>query len=114
MISSRDDYEKTRIELAKLIARHSRARAWFWRTGISSLVAAALWILMYNLASDTYAPKETLAVILGAALMWILFLWAFFLLRKINIITDDIRRLERKMDEFAAFAAASQKNAEQS
>lgn len=112
MISSRDDYEKNRIELAKLIARHGRARMWFWRTGISSLIAAALWILMYNLAADNNTFKVTIAVILGAALMWILFIWAFFLLRKINIVTAEIRRLEQKMDEFATDAAESPENAE--
>ena len=114
MISSWDDYEKTRKELAKLIGRHRRARIWFRRTGISSLVAAALWIVMYNLAEDSITPRETLAVMLGAALMWILFIWAFFLLRKLNLITADIRRLERKMDEFAAFATNAPENAEQS
>ena len=113
MISNWDDYEKTRKELATLIGKHRRARAWFWRTGISSLIAAVLWIVMYNIAADSNAPKETLAVIGGAALMWILFIWAFFLLRKLNIITSDIRRLERRMDEFAAIATGSPENVEQ-
>ena len=114
MNSSLDDYESTRKELAKLIGRHKRARVWFRRTGISSLVAAGLWIIMYNLTTDSITPRETLAVMLGAALMWILFIWAFFLLRKLNLITADIRRLERKMVEFAAFTSNSPENVEQS
>ncbi len=115
MSTRREEYEKARTQMAHLIRRHTRTRIWFRRTGISSLAAAALWIVMYNFSSDTLvAPRETLAVILGAALMWILFTWAFFLLRKLNVITADIRRLERKMLQFAVDASGPSENAEPS
>ena len=114
MSTRREVFVMARTLMAILIHRDTRTRIWFRRTGISSLAAAAMWIVMYNLASDTLAPRETLAVILGAALMWILFTWAFFLLRKLNVITTDIRRLERKMLEFAMDASVSSENAEPS
>ena len=109
-----EEYEQTRTELAGLIERHKRTRNWFRRTGIASLVAAGLWIVMYNLTSDAGTPRETLAVIVGAGLMWCLFTWAFFLLRKLNGITADIRRLERKLLQFAAISAGTSENAEPS
>jgi hypothetical protein len=105
MTSGRDSYEKTRQEMLRLIGRHQKTRMWFRRTGSASLVAAVLWIIMYNAMSEQAAVKETLAVILGAGLMWILFIWAFFLHRKLSIITADIRILERKMAEFVHASA---------
>ncbi len=108
------NYEKTRQELKNLIIRHKRTRAWFWRTGASSLVAAALWIIMYNALSDQYTLTETIAVILGATLMWLLFAWAFFLFKKLNLIIEDIRRLERKLEEFTSFSSHSPENVKQS
>ena len=98
MSSSEQDFEKIRTELQILVARHKRTRAWFWRTGISSLAAAALWLIMYNVSSDQAGVKETLAIIVGAALMWVLFSWSFFLLRKLNRLTVEIKGLEKKMD----------------
>ena len=109
-----EEYEQTRTELARLIGRHKRTRTWFRRTGISSLIAAGLWIIMYNLASDVNAPRETLAVILGAGLMWGLFTWAFFLLRKLNVITAEIRQLERKLVQFALISSGASENVERS
>jgi hypothetical protein len=98
MSSNTNDFEKTRTEMAKLIASHRRTRRWFWRTGISSLAAAGLWLIMYNSVSEKARIKETLAILVGAALMWILFLWAFLLLRKLNRLTLKIKGLERKID----------------
>ncbi len=106
MSSEVQNLEKVRSDLATLISRHRRTRAWFWRTGISSLVAAGLWIIIYQFASDNAGVKETLAIILGAALMWILFGWAFFLLRKLNLLTQEVKGLERKLASlFAAHPA---------
>lgn len=98
MSSNTNEFEKTRLEMAKLIASHRRTRTWFWRTGISSLAAAGLWLIMYNSISEKARVKETLAILVGAALMWILFLWAFLLLRKLNRLTLKIKGLERKID----------------
>lgn len=97
MKSNPSDLEKLRAELEALILAHKRTRKWFWRTGTSSLVAAGLWILIYYFASDNVGVKETLAIIVGAILMWILFLWAFLLLRKLNRITDQVRRIENRL-----------------
>ncbi len=97
MSSNVNDFESIRTELQHLIIRHKRTRAWFWRTGISSLAAAGLWLIMYNYSPDHAGVKETLAVIVGAALMWILFSWAFFLLRKLNRLTAKIKDLEKKI-----------------
>lgn len=112
MTSSRDNYEKTRQELARLIGQHQKTKVWFRRTGSSALAAAGLWIVMYNAMSDKIEVKETLAVILGAGLMWLLFIWAFFLHRKLNTITAGIRFLERKMDEFIDASAAAPEDTE--
>jgi hypothetical protein len=98
MFSKTDEFEKIRKELSMLVAKHRKTRVWFWRTGFSSLTAAVLWIVMYNAASEKANVKETLAIILGAALMWILFTWAFFLLRKLHILTATIKQMERKLD----------------
>jgi hypothetical protein len=98
MSSATNEFEQTRLEMAKLIASHKRTRTWFWRTGISSLAAAGLWLIMYNSISENARVKETLAILIGAALMWILFLWAFLLLRKLNRLTWKIKGLERKID----------------
>jgi Na+/melibiose symporter-like transporter len=96
------DMEKVRSDLAVLIARHKRTRAWFWRTGIASLVAAMLWIIIYKFASENAGVRETLAILVGAVLMWILFGWAFFLLRKLNAITAQVKKLEKKLASFFA------------
>jgi hypothetical protein len=98
MSSSAQEFERLRTELQVLVARHKRTRAWFWRTGISSLAAAALWLIMYNVSPEHAGVKETLAIIVGAALMWVLFSWAFFLLRKLNRLTVKIKGLEKKLD----------------
>ena len=98
MSLSTNEFEQTRLEMAKLIATHRRTRSWFWRTGISSLAAAGLWLIMYSSISDRARIKETLAILVGAVLMWALFLWAFFLLRKLNRLTRKIKGLEKKID----------------
>jgi hypothetical protein len=98
MSSNTNEFEQTRLEMAKLIASHRRTRTWFWRTGISSLAAAGLWLIMYSSISERARIKETLAILVGAALMWMLFLWAFLLLRKLNKLTLRIKGLERKID----------------
>ena len=97
MSSNTNEFEQTRLEMARLIASHKRTRTWFWRTGISSLAAAGLWLIMYNSISENARIKETLAILVGAALMWMLFLWAFLLLRKLNRLTWKIKGLERKI-----------------
>ncbi len=98
MSSNTNEFEKTRLEMAKLIATHRRTRTWFWRTGVSSLAAAGLWLIMYSAISEKARVKETLAILVGAALMWLLFLWAFLLLRKLNRLTQRIKGLEKKID----------------
>ena len=97
MSSNVNEFENIRTELQTLIARHRRTRAWFWRTGVSSLAAAGLWLIMYNYSPENASVKETMAIIVGAALMWILFSWAFFLLRKLNRLTAKIKTLEKKI-----------------
>jgi len=92
-----NELERLRLELKTLVERHRRTRAWFWRTGISSLAAAGLWITIYIFASDNAGVKESLAIIIGAFLMWLLFLWAFFLLRKLNRLTGQVKTLEQRM-----------------
>ena len=89
--------KKLRSELTILITRHRRTRTWFWRTGAASLTGAGLWILIYYFASNNAGVKETLAIIIGAFLMWILFLWAFLLLRKLNRLTQEVRKLESQL-----------------
>lgn len=102
MFSKVDEFEKLRKDLSLLVAKHKKTRVWFWRTGISSLMAAVLWIIMYNVASEKATVKESLAIILGAALMWILFTWAFFLLRKLHVLTAAIKQMERQLDLLVA------------
>ncbi len=89
--------EQLRIDLKKLVTRHRRTRAWFWRTGTASLAAAGLWIVLYSFASDNAGVKESLAIIIGAILMWSLFIWAFFLLRKLQRLTIEVRKIERQL-----------------
>ena len=84
MASQMTKLKKLRYDLKILVIRHRRTRAWFWRTGLASLAGAGLWILIYYFASNNAGVKETLAIIVGAILMWILFLWSFLLLRKPN------------------------------
>ncbi|MDJ0765125.1 MAG: LapA family protein [Myxococcota bacterium] len=97
MISQAPHPEQLRSDLTKLINKHRRTRTWFWRTGTASLVSAGLWIVIYTIASKEAGVKETLAIIVGAILMWILFLWAFFLLRKLNRLTAQVRRMEKQL-----------------
>jgi hypothetical protein len=104
MSSSTNEFEKTRSEMASLIASHRRTRRWFWRTGLSSLAAAGLWLIMYSSISEKARIKETLAILVGAVLMWLLFLWAFLLLRKLNRLTVKIKGLERKIDAILSTA----------
>ncbi|MCP4603219.1 MAG: hypothetical protein GY847_22340 [Proteobacteria bacterium] len=99
MSSPVSQFEKLRSDLLVLVIRHRRTRTWFWRTGAASLAAAGLWIIIYTFAADKAGVKETLAIIVGAILMWLLFLWAFFLLRKLNRLTDEIRRIEKRLIE---------------
>lgn len=89
--------EKLRSDLTMLVTRHRRTRAWFWRTGKASLVAAGLWITIYYFASDKPGVKETLAIIIGAILMWILFVWAFLLFRKLSRLTEEVRKIESQL-----------------
>jgi hypothetical protein len=89
--------EKLRSDLKVLVKRHRRTRAWFWRTGMASLAGAGLWIIIYCFASDNAGVKETLAIIVGAILMWTLFLWAFLLLRKLNRLTEEVRKIEAQL-----------------
>jgi hypothetical protein len=100
MASELRNLEGLKKDLSFLIARHKRTRAWFWRTGISSLLAAVLWIIICNLASSPPEVKDTLAVTLGAVLMWTMFGWSFFLLRKLNRLTGEVKRLESRLTEF--------------
>ncbi len=92
-------FEQIRADLNVLIVRHHRTRNWFWRTGAASLVAAALWIIIYIFASKNAGVKESLAIIVGAFLMWLLFLWAFMLLRKLNQLTAEVKKLEFQLLE---------------
>ena len=91
------EVEQLRSELTVLVAHHRKTRLWFWRTGAASLSAAGLWILIYTFASDNAGVKESLAIIVGAFLMWLLFLWAFLVLRKLNRLTAQVRVLEKKL-----------------
>jgi hypothetical protein len=50
---------------------------------------------------------ESLAIIIGAFLMWILFLWSFFLMRKLNRLTDQVKKLE---DQLLALLAANSRD----
>ena len=86
-----------RLKLMTLIHQHHRTRTWFWRTGIAALTAAGLWILIYILAGDNLGVRESMAIIVGAILMWILFLWSFFLMRKLQRITDEVKEIERQI-----------------
>jgi len=97
MISTPKEIEQLRSDLTVLVARHRRTRVWFWRTGIASLAAAGLWILIYSFASTNAGVKESLAIIIGAILMWLLFLWSFFLLRKLNRLTVEVKHIERRL-----------------
>ncbi len=97
MIPASSDIEQLRSNLTALIARHRRTRVWFWRTGIASLAAAGLWILIYSFASTNVGIKETLAIIIGAILMWLLFLWSFLLLRRLNRLTAEVKHIEKRL-----------------
>jgi hypothetical protein len=104
MPSRSTQQEQIRSSLATLIQTHRTTRIWFWRTGAAALTAALLWILIYLLAPDNMGVTESLAIIIGAFLMWILFLWSFFLMRKLNRLTDKVKKLE---DQLLALLAAN-------
>ena len=97
MIAGTPSLEQLRLDLKVLINRHRRTRRWFWRTGSASLAGAALWIVMYFAGSDEAGVHEKLAIIVGAILMWILFLWAFLLFRKLSRITQEVKSVEKKL-----------------
>jgi hypothetical protein len=97
--------EQLRTDLLTLVARHRRTKIWFWRTGAAALVAAGLWIILYIFGSEQAGVKEQLAIMIGAALMWLLFLWSFFLLRKLGHITIEVRKLEGKIIDQARCSA---------
>jgi hypothetical protein len=107
MISRPTKQEQLRSDLATLIQSHRNTCIWFWRTGIAALAAAFLWILIYLLAPDNMGVTESLAIIIGAILMWILFLWAFFLMRKLNRLTDQVKDLE---DQLLALLATNNRD----
>lgn len=93
------EVEQLRSDLTVLVCRHRKTRRWFWRTGAASLTGAGLWILIYTFASENAGVKESLAIIVGAFLMWLLFLWAFLILRKLNRLTQEVREIEKKLIE---------------
>ena len=97
MIAGTPSLEQLRLDLKVLINRHRRTRRWFWRTGSASLAGAGLWIVIYIFAREDAGVKESLAIIVGAILMWTLFLWAFFLFRKLSRLTQEVRHIERKL-----------------
>ena len=61
------------------------------------MAGAALWIIIYIVASEDAGVKEQLAIMIAAVLMWILFLWAFLLFRKLSKLTQEVRRIEKKL-----------------
>ena len=97
MIAGTPSLEQLRLDLKVLINRHRRTRRWFWRTGSASLAGAGLWIVMYMVTSEDAGVKEKLATLVGAILMWILFLWAFLLFRKLNRLTHEVRQIEKQL-----------------
>ena len=103
MASNTGEIERLKSDLTKLVTEQQKARIWFFRTGIASLIAAGLWILIYNFASErtglqvSRLNKESLAIMLGAILMWILFIWAFFLQRKLSRIAAAAHTVEQKL-----------------
>jgi O-antigen/teichoic acid export membrane protein len=97
MPSRSTQQEQIQASLAALIQTHRTTRIWFWRTGAAALTAAFLWILIYLLAPDNMGVTESLAIIIGAFLMWILFLWSFLLMRKLNRLTDQVKKLEYRL-----------------
>ncbi|MCP4198455.1 MAG: LapA family protein [Proteobacteria bacterium] len=107
MVSRSTQLEQLQSNLALLIQTHRATRIWFWRTGAAALAAAFLWILIYLLAPDNMGVTESLAIIIGAFLMWILFLWSFFLMRKLNRLTDQVKNLE---DQLLALLAANNRD----
>jgi hypothetical protein len=97
-------------ELKTLLQSHHTTNIWFRRTGAAALAAAGLWILIYLFAQDNIGVKKSLAIIVGSILMWLLFVWAFFLLRKLNRITARVRRLEVQLIALIANEDANKKN----
>jgi hypothetical protein len=107
MPSSATKQKQIQSTLATLVQTHRATRIWFWRTGIAALTAAFLWIVIYLLAPDNMGVTESLAIIVGAFLMWILFLWSFFLMRKLNRLTDQVKDLE---DQLLALLATNNRD----
>ncbi len=105
MTTVASEIELIRSNISSLIEARKKARMWFWRTSISSLTAAGLWILIYVFASKNAGVKESLAIIVGAILMWVLFFWTSLLIIKLNRITAEIKRLERKFISLATAAS---------
>jgi len=99
-----DEIESTRQRLSELVVLHRRTRAWFWRTGLAALAGAAIWIAIYLFSSGSVSVKSSLATLLGAFLMWILFFWSFFLLRKLNRITEEVQRVQQALIRMLAAA----------
>lgn len=97
MTPESNEVGQLRSDLKTLVERHRKARRWFWRTGAASLAASGLWILIYTFASEHAGVKESLAIIVGAFLMWLLFLWAFLILRKLNRLTAQVRIVEKRL-----------------
>ena len=61
------------------------------------MIAAFLWILMYLFAPDNMGVRDAIAIFVGAILMWVLFLWSFFLVRKLNRITRQVKDVEARL-----------------
>ncbi len=97
MISGRDSLEQQRLGLKVLIHQHRKTKRWFWRTGMASLVGACLWLATYFFASGEADIIETLAITIGAFIMWVLFLWAFWLLKKLRTITSKVWKAEKQL-----------------
>jgi hypothetical protein len=91
------DTESTRREIGRLVEAHRKASFWFHRTGVASLTAAGLWIVLYCFAADKTDARDALAIMLGGALMWGLFGWSFFLLRKARRIAARVRSLQARL-----------------
>jgi Na+/melibiose symporter-like transporter len=97
MIDSSQNNETLHSNLERLILKHRNTRAWFWRTGLASLLAAFLWIIVFAFAPDNIGVRESFAIIIGAILMWILFLWSFFLRRKLARLTMQVKQMEEQL-----------------
>jgi len=90
--------ENSRNELTSLIEQFKRTKAWFWRTGIAFLVASVVWLTMYSFMPKNANIVQSLALVAFGILMWILFLWAFSVSRKLKVITIKVKKLEEKLE----------------